>query len=195
MREKNVRHIDPIHAHVYGFSTCEKERFCEGVLWGKFTQVSCSSNSTTACSTQQHMNLGAWPLKYGREGMGIFWHADFSELLNENTAYLGKSLQKKFCRLTFFFFFKECQLRYCEFNFKRQHLLARKSEAITNDDTLTQWFSGTLQSRFSEISELIRITKTLTSQCQGWGNRREPWPRSSSLEPLGWPTDREQGLV
>lgn len=106
MREKNVRHIDPIHAHVYGFSTCEKERFCEGVLWGKFTQVSCSSNSTTACSTQQHMNLGAWPLKYGREGMGIFWHADFSELLNENTAYLGKSLQKKFCRLTFFFFLK-----------------------------------------------------------------------------------------
>lgn len=113
--------------------------------------------------------------------MGIFWHADFSELLNENTAYLGKSLQKKFCRLTFFFFFKECQLRYCEFNFKRQHLLARKSEAITNDDTLTQWFSGTLQSRFSEISELIRITKTLTSQCQGWeidvnhGLGRPPW--------------------
>lgn len=37
-------HIELIHVQVYGFSTCEKERVCEGILWRKFTQLSCSSN-------------------------------------------------------------------------------------------------------------------------------------------------------
>lgn len=67
-KKKNARHIEPIHAHVYGFSTCEKERFCEGVLWGKFTQVSCSSNSTSAHFTQQNVNLGRGHLNGGEKG-------------------------------------------------------------------------------------------------------------------------------
>ena len=47
--------------------------------------------------------LGAWPLKLGREGMGIFWQADFSELLNENITYLGERVYREnFAGIIFF---------------------------------------------------------------------------------------------
>lgn len=100
---KNARHIEPIHAHVYGFSTCEKERFCEGVLWGKIYTgfLFIKFNQCTFYSAEHE--LGAWPLKLGRGKGGIFWHADFSVLLNENTAYLGETVYREnFVGIIFF---------------------------------------------------------------------------------------------
>lgn len=83
--------------NVYGFSTCEKERACEGVLWGKFTQVSCSSNAASAYFTQRNMNLGCGYLNLGGGGSAFFFflHADFPELLKENTMYTERNFTEK----------------------------------------------------------------------------------------------------